>query len=350
LHVEQIFKILEYIVEHRDYSQRIDKVEDKQFDPLIGLINTVLEETQKRGEKIELQKQSLKDQVAVRTADLEQSHQKMALEKRGAETSSLSKSVFLANLSHELRTPLNHIIGYSEMIQEELEDEGLDHLVADIMKIRKSSGKLMKWVEEIIDLSKIESGRAELDHQLFSVADLVNELAENVKPKIESSGNALSIDLSDSSGEITGDRDRMERVLLNLLEVSCHSTENGEIKFGVSRQAVGETDWLAFVVQDNGAGINPKVLENLFSKGYDHTDETLSSSGFGAEALLLAITHRLVLAMGGNLSGKSENGSTFTLRLPADMKSHLEKPHVAKATNLFIRNILNRPTDSGNNQ
>ena len=159
---ERIRKFLENIIAQRDYSQRIDKFEDDLYDPLIELINTVLEETQKRGEKIELYKKSLKEQVAVRTADLEKTNQQLALDKRGAETSSLSKSVFLANLSHELRTPLNHIIGFSEMTQEELKDKGLDDLVADISKIRKASTQLMKWVEEIIDLSKIESGRSEL--------------------------------------------------------------------------------------------------------------------------------------------------------------------------------------------
>ena len=136
---ERIRKFLENIIAQRDYSQRIDKFEDDLYDPLIELINTVLEETQKRGEKIELYKKSLKEQVAVRTADLEKTNQQLALDKRGAEASSLSKSVFLANLSHELRTPLNHIIGFSEMTQEELKDKGLDDLVADISKIRKAS-------------------------------------------------------------------------------------------------------------------------------------------------------------------------------------------------------------------
>jgi signal transduction histidine kinase len=337
LNTERIRKILEKVIEDRDYSLRIDQSED---DPLIELINTVLQETEKRGEKIELHKKSLQDQVAVRTADLEKSLQQLALDKREAETSSLSKSFFLANLSHELRTPLNHIIGYSEMIQEELEDAGLDDLVADVSKIRKASDDLVKWVEEIIDLSKIESGHSELEHQLFSVTDLVSEAAEKARSQAEKSGNTLTVDLADSLGELNGDRDRVERVLFNLLQNACRVTENGKISLKVSREAVGETDWLTFVVQDSGAGVSPKILENLF-KGYTEADETLSS-GFGADALMLAITHRLVLVMGGNLNGESElgAGSTFTLRLPADMKSHLEKPHVVKASNLFIRDIL----------
>ncbi len=333
MNTERIRKILEKVIEHRDYSLRIDQSED---DPLVELINTVLAETEKRGTKIELHKKSLQDQVAVRTADLEKSNQRLVLDKREAETFSLSKSVFLANLSHELRTPLNHIIGYSEMIQEE---HGLDDLVVDLRKIRESSNQLMKWVEEIIDLSKIEMGRSELEHQLFSITDLVNEVVEKIRPDVEKVGNILTVDLADSLGELMGDRERVERVLFNLLENAV--TKNGKISLKASRETVGETDWLTFVVQDNGAGISPKILENLF-KGFTQADETLSS-GFGADALMLAITHRLVLVMGGNLNGGSElgAGSTFTLRLPADMKLHLEKPHVVRATNLFIRDILN---------
>ena len=338
---ERIRKALEKIIERRDYSERISKVGDNDCDPLIDLINTVLEETEKRGEKTD--QKSLQEQVAVRTSELEKTNQQLALDKREAETSSLSKSVFLANLSHELRTPLNHIIGYSEMVQEELEDEGLKNLTADVSKIRKASSQLMKWVEEIIDLSKIESGHSDLEHSLFSVADMVKEVAEKVRSSTEKSGNTLMVELPGSPGEMNGDRGMVERVLFNLLD----NVENGKIVLKVSRETVGEMDWLAFAVQDTGAGIDPKVLENLF-KGYTQADEALSS-GFGANALLLAITHRLVLVMGGNLHGESELGvgSTFTLRLPADMKSHLEKPHVLKATNRFIHDILNRPATGG---
>ncbi|MBT3921265.1 MAG: hypothetical protein HOF21_01695 [Nitrospina sp.] len=341
LHAERIRKILENIIEDRDFSQRIDKVGDDHFDPLVEMINAVLEETQKRGEKIEHHKKSLKDQVVVRTAELEKTLQKLTLDQREAETSSLSKSVFLANLSHELRTPLNHIIGYSEMLQEELEDEGLDNLITDAGKIREASGQLMKWVEEIIDLSKIESGHSELDYQNFALTDLINEVVNKIGSGAEELGNKIIIDLPESLGELNGDRKRVERVLINLLENACRTTQNGKVLLSGGREAVGDSDWLTFSVQDFGAGIDPKILKNLF-KGYTHADETLSSE-FGADALMLAITHRLVLALGGNLNGESEQGvgSTFTLRLPADMKSHLEKPHVVKATNLFIRDILN---------
>ena len=251
LSTRRIRETLENIIAQRDYSQRIDKFGDDLYDPLIELINTVLEETQKRGEKIDLHKKSLKEQVAVRTADLEKTNQQLALDKRGAETSSLSKSVFLANLSHELRTPLNHIIGYSEMVQEELEDAGLDDLVADVGKIRNASSQLMKWVEEIIDLSKIESGRSDLAHQLFPITDLVEEVTKRLRPE---AGNTLTVELPGSLGEMNGDRERVARVLFNLLE----NAENGKTALKVSRKTVGEMDWLTFVVQDTGAGITAR--------------------------------------------------------------------------------------------
>ena len=264
MHTERIRKLIENIIERQDYSQRLDKQGDDKFDPLVELINTVLEETEKRGEKIDLLKNSLKEQVAVRTADLEKSNQQLALDKRGAETSSLSKSVFLANLSHELRTPLNHIIGYSEMIQEELEDEGPEALVADIEKIRKASNQLMEWVEEIIDLSKIESGRSELDHQLFSVADLVKEVMKKLGPEAEKAGNVITVDPGDSLGELKGDQERVERVVYNLLENACRATEKGKVGLKIRRETVGETDWLSFAIKDTGAGISPQVMESLF--------------------------------------------------------------------------------------
>ena len=187
----------------------------------------------------------------MRTADLEKTNQQLALDKRGAETSSLSKSVFLADLSHELRTPLNHIIGYSEMVQEELEDAGLDDLVADVGKIRNASSQLMKWVEEIIDLSKIESGRSDLAHQLFPITDLVEEVTKRLRPE---AGNTLTVELPGSLGEMNGDRERVARVLFNLLE----NAENGKTALKVSRKTVGEMDWLTFVVQDTGAGITAR--------------------------------------------------------------------------------------------
>lgn len=338
--LEFLRKSLERILEEEGFASNIELTGNDKTDALVKLLNTLLAEVQKRDEKIALQKKSLKSQIEIHTGELEESNKKLALDKREAETSSLSKSVFLANLSHELRTPLNHIIGYSEMLQEEMQDEGLEDFLPDIEKIQSSSRNLMKWVEEIIDLSKIESGRTELQHQEFSVADLLEEILQKVRGDMNLAENEFTIDCPEETGNINGDRERIYRALFDLVNNACHTTQKGKVSLRVSCEEVEDIGWISFEVKDTGAGINPKILENLF-KGYTHADENLSS-GFGGEALMLAICHRLSLVMGGNIHAESELGvgSTFTLRLPMDMKTHLSKPHVVRATNLFIQDIL----------
>ncbi|MBC8285829.1 MAG: hypothetical protein H8E32_18600 [Nitrospinae bacterium] len=331
---------LERVLEEKNFASKIDKTGEGKTDALIGLINSLLQEIQNRDEKIALQKKSLKSQIEIHTAELEKSNEKLSLEKREAETASLSKSVFLANLSHELRTPLNHIIGYNEMLQEEMQEEGLEDFLPDLEKISNSSRSLMKWVEEIIDLSKIESGRSELKHQKIFVPELILELSLQIQDSMKQAENELQINCPENIGEIEGDRERIFRAVFNLLSNACHTTKNGKISLNVSCEQVEGVGWISFEIKDTGAGINPKILENLF-KGYTHADENLSS-GFGGEALMLAICHRLSLVMGGNIFAESELGvgSSFTLRLPMDMKTHLSKPHVVRATNLFIQDIL----------
>jgi signal transduction histidine kinase len=336
--LQVLIEDLQKILTDKNFTSKIEATGDEKTDLLIEQIQSLLTEVQNRDEKIALQKKSLKAQLEIHTSELEETNKKLALDKREAVTASLSKSVFLANLSHELRTPINHIIGYSEMLQEEMQDEGLEDFLPDIAKIQASSSGLMKWVEEIIDLSKIESGRSELQHEKFRVKDLSEELSQKVQKEMDKAENAFHID--EDAGEIEGDRGRIFRVLFNLLTNACETTQKGEISLRVTREMVGDIGWISFEVKDTGAGINPKILENLF-KGYTQADENLSS-GFGGEALILAICHRLSLVMGGNIHAKSELGvgSTFCLRLPVDMKTHLSKPHVVRATNLFIQDIL----------
>jgi signal transduction histidine kinase len=336
--LQVLIEDLQKILADKNFTSKIEATGDEKTDLLIEQIHSLLTEVQKRDEKIALQKKSLKAQLEIHTSELEETNKKLTLDKREAVTASLSKSVFLANLSHELRTPINHIIGYSEMLQEEMQDEGLEEFLPDIAKIQASSSGLMKWVEEIIDLSKIESGRSELKHEKFRVQDLLEELYQKVQEEMDKAENSFHIDKD--AGEIEGDRGRIFRVLCNLLINACQTTHKGQISLRVTRETVGDIGWISFEVKDTGAGINPKILENLF-KGYTNADETLSS-GFGGEALILAICHRLSLVMGGNIHAESELGvgSTFSLRLPVDMKTHLSKPHVVRATNLFIQDIL----------
>jgi signal transduction histidine kinase len=190
------------------------------------------------------------------------------------------REAITASLSNALRTPINHIIGYSEMLQEKMQDGGLVDFLPDIEKIRASSDGLMKWVEKIIGLSKIESGWSELQHEKFMVKDLLEELSQKVQVEMDKAENVLHID--EDGGEIEGDRGRVFRVLSNLLTNACQTTHKGEISLRVSRETVGDVGWISFDIKDTEAVINPKILKNLF-KGYTHADDYMSS-GFGGEA------------------------------------------------------------------
>ncbi len=339
--IKKLTQKLESFLNDRNFSEKLQNVEEEDLNPLIEQVNDLLEEIKKGEDKLNQYKKSLKAQIAVRTDELKKEKESFEIAFREAQTASNSKSVFLANMNHELRTPLNAIINYSEMLQEEAEDEGLDDFIPDLEKIRSAGKSLLSWVDEILDLSKIESGRAELKLESFDIEQLVRVAETSGKKLVGESGNQLEIVFSDGLGEMQADKERTLRILNNLVENANRSTQNGTIAIQVQRERVEDIEWISFIINDNGAGIDPKILEALF-KDYVNADASISSC-YGGTALSLAISHRFSLIMGGNIFAESElgKGSSFTLRLPAEMEAHLEKPHVKRATDRLLSDIFN---------
>ncbi|MEE8133884.1 MAG: GAF domain-containing protein, partial [Gemmatimonadales bacterium] len=149
--------------------------------------------------------------------------------RRDAETANSAKSQFLANMSHELRTPLNAIIGYSEMLHEEAEDAGQDELVEDLNKIQGAGRHLLSLINDILDLSKIEAGKMEMNIESFDVRDTLDEVVTTARPLVERNENTLALDFSDALGTIETDRTRTRQVLLNLLSNAAKFTTAGTI-------------------------------------------------------------------------------------------------------------------------
>ena len=339
-HIQNLTKFLDEVLSERKFSDRLQVSNNQTLNPLTSLVNGLLEEIETRENKLNQYKRSMKAQIAVHTEELKKEKDALEIAYREAQTASNSKSVFLANMNHELRTPLNAIINYSEMLQEDAEDEGVEDFIPDLEKIRSAGKNLLSWVDEILDLSKIESGRAELKLESFDIVHLVMVVETAVKKTIEESGNQLKVSLPDGLGEMQADKERTLRVLINLLENANRSTTNGTISIQVQRETVEGMGWVSFTVEDDGAGIDPKILEALF-KDYVNSDASVSSS-YGGVALSLAISHRFSLIMGGNIFAESElgNGASFTVRLPAEMEVHLEKPHVKRATDRLLSDIF----------
>jgi PAS domain S-box-containing protein len=237
--------------------------------------------------------------------------------KEAAEAANRSKSAFLANMSHELRTPLNAVIGYSEILQEALEDAGQGELIGDLQKIQGAAKHLLGLISDILDLSKIEVGRMELSLETFPLATLVEEVTATVRPLVEANGNRLDVRCPPDAGEMRADQTKVRQSLLNLLSNAGKFTERGTIGLTVTRERGSDGDWIAFEVSDTGIGMTPDQVAKVFG-AFTQADESATRK-YGGSGLGLAITRRFCQMMGGDVGVESEpgRGSRFTIRLPA---------------------------------
>jgi len=232
--------------------------------------------------------------------------------RQDAEAADLAKTQFLANMSHELRTPLNAIIGYSELLREEAEDRKIPEFTADLDKIRGAGRHLLSLINDVLDLSKIEAGRVEVQAAPFPVRRVLDEVMATVEPLVASRGNRLEVRCPADPGEMHSDEIRVRQVLFNLLSNASKFTERGTITLEVSRAG----DRMTFAVTDTGIGMTPEQAARLF-EAFVQADATIAAR-YGGTGLGLAISRRLCRLMGGDITVVSEpgKGSTFTVRLP----------------------------------
>jgi signal transduction histidine kinase len=255
------------------------------------------------------------------------------------------KSQFLANMSHELRTPLNAVIGYSEMLQEELEDLDQASLVPDVEKINAAGRHLLGLINDSLDLSKIEAGKMELFLEPVDLASLVRDVTTTVGPLLSKNGNTLVVDITPDIGEMRADATKLRQILFNLLGNAAKFTDHGTITLRVSRgtaltpqpplPTMGEGEnmlpgsplprtgrgaggeGITFAVSDTGIGMTEEQLGRLF-EAFSQA-ETSTSQRYGGTGLGLALVRHFCQLMGGDVAVTSTpgTGSTFIVRLPA---------------------------------
>lgn len=242
----------------------------------------------------------------------------LSLAKEAAETANRAKSAFLANMSHELRTPLTAIIGYSELLQEQLNMEDYSRFPSRLQNIHNAADHLLTLISDILDLSKIEAGKTKLYHEEIDLDVLLNNIEMTIQPLLTKNQNQLQTHIITPPLIIYTDPTRLRQILLNLLSNANKFTQNGQITVTVSRKTTETNEKIIDIdVQDTGIGIMPTELDKLFAPFTQiKTDTAQNHEGTG---LGLAITQRLCQLMGGIILVKSDPGvgSTFTVRLPA---------------------------------
>jgi len=243
------------------------------------------------------------------------------LRKRAAELQELDrlKSAFLANMSHELRTPLNSILGFADVILEELDGPLTENMATDLRLIYKNGQHLLHLINDVLDMAKITAGRMNLIPEKFVFHDLLEDVTSLTSSLASEHNIALFIDPeSDMTLEVNADRTRMRQVMINLVNNAIKFTEHGKIRLHVERQ----DDLAHITVKDTGLGIPPDKLESIFQE-FTQVD-TSTTRKVGGTGLGLPISRRLCEMHGGRLwaesTGIAGEGSIFHVELPIELR------------------------------
>jgi len=236
------------------------------------------------------------------------------------------KSSFLANMSHELRTPLNSILGFADVMLEELDGPLTDNMQNDLGLIYKNGQHLLHLINDVLDMAKIESGKMNLNIEKFNLQEIIEEVTSITSPLASEKNLALFIEPdSDHEVEINADKIRLRQVMINLINNSIKFTEKGKIAIRVAR----EENNVLISVTDTGIGIPMELLESVFQE-FTQVDTTTTRK-VGGTGLGLPISRRLIQMHGGRLWAESTGidgaGSTFYVFLPIDARIE-EEPKV----------------------
>src|SRR5581483_5870563 len=302
-------------------------------DILIQAFNEMLDQIQQREAALHQAHRELEQRVEARTADLATANKELELQNREVQRATQLKSQFLASMSHELRTPLNAIVGFSDLLAEKATGELSPKQERFVGHVRNGARHLLQLINDILDLSKIESGMLELRCETVSVSEAMPEVLSLIRPlamekkiQLEQAGDAVSVE---------ADRVRFKQILYNLLSNALKFTpEGGNVRVDYSKNGA---DMVRIAVTDTGIGIRPEDQQMIFDE-FRQAGETTRGVREGT-GLGLAITKRLVERQGGTMAVQSElgKGSCFSFTLPAarvvrDRPKEISSPPVTSRT------------------
>ncbi len=298
----------------KSYRGRVDVAADGEAGVLIDSFNAMLEEIESRDAALERHRQTLETTVEQRTRELK-------VARDVAESANEAKSSFLATMSHEIRTPLNGLMVMAEL----LAGAGLEQRLQRYAEVIVKSGQsLLTIINDILDLSKIEAGKLQLESLPVNPAGVADDVISLFWEKASSKGLDLAARVAPGMPrEILADPVRLNQILSNLVNNALKFTEMGHVLISLQYEA----GHLVLAVTDSGVGIPQKKLNHLF-EAFSQADQTITRK-FGGTGLGLAICKRLAEAMGGRIGVKSElgKGSTFWVRVPAAVSTPADAVH-----------------------
>ena len=292
--IEQLVAAMRSIEKTGSFAMRLPPERDRDFAVISTSFNSMLSVIERSSEALKKNANDLREA------------------RDEAEQASTAKSQFLANMSHELRTPLNAILGYAEVLREELDANGSEQSLEDVQWIHTSAQQLLELINGILDLSKIEAGKMELDCHDFKIGDLVAEVGKMLEPLAMQKGNRVTVHVAKDLGKARTDSVKLRQALLNLGSNACKFTEDGQIMIAARR--AGED--VAITVSDTGIGMSEDTIARLFEP-FSQAD-TSTTRRFGGTGLGLAITQRFAELLNGRIEVDSQEGigSSFTLTIP----------------------------------
>ncbi|MBK6796660.1 MAG: HAMP domain-containing histidine kinase [Acidobacteria bacterium] len=262
----------------------------------------------------------LTEELKLKNEEIEKLASELHQTRETAELAVRAKSDFLANMSHELRTPLNAIIGYSEMLHGVAEDPVDDRFLSALKTIRGAGKRLLDLVDDILDISRIESGKMDLFLEHFDIRALIDEVQSTILPLVDKNGNKLLVKFENDPGMMLADLTKVRQSLFNLLSNAGKFTRNGWIELTITRRAGPAGDVAIFLVSDTGIGMSPEQIPRIFEPFVQADPSTTRK--FGGTGLGLSISRHFCRMMGGDISVSSRpgEGSVFTMLLPCEVK------------------------------
>lgn len=290
----------------RDITER--KAHELERNRLISELEQRSNELEANNKELEMQK----NELSSLSAALTEQNRELEQQKKQLDDANKLKSLFLANMSHELRTPLNSVISLSGVLSRRLQGKISDEMYAYLDVINKNGKNLLQLINEILDLSRIEAGKAEVTLSRFSLPEVVNELIQMMMPAADENKVSLTSNIDAHFPPIISDHAKVRHILQNLIANAVKFTSNGKVEV----RAVSNENGIQISVHDTGIGIAPEKLDIIFDE-FRQADEK-TSRRFGGSGLGLAIARRYSILCGGNISVTSQlgQGSVFTLELP----------------------------------